>query len=346
MFPDSSTGKPEAQVEDASLESQQQPAEQIDDQPTGADQDANSEAQSSGAKDATEATLLDVTRKAAEQAQAKEPESSDGKREAEPEKAKTDDAEGKQAEGDKDKADEDVPFHKHPRWQEKLRKERELTRERDAYKESHERYQQIEHFMSINQLEAEEVARGFEIMALIRRDPEKALEALQPYVRDLEIATGRQLPDDLRKRVDDGVTDEDTARETARLRMEAQRRTAEADAARSQAQATVQQATVQQVQGAAAAVEQELRGTDPDFARKAPFIMDRVRALIAAERPQTPDEAAAIVRRAHSEVTEALKPMVAQRKPVTPVTSGAAATSGRSQPTSLLDAVRRAAHAT
>lgn len=355
MEPDSSTGFENPDAQDHQVDATDvADAEQIQ-----GDQDANSEAASSTAKDVTEVTLEDTIRAAMEQSSGDDdgPESSDGKREQESEQTDADKAKGEKGEaGEADdpdnpdakeaKDDADVPFHKHPRWQEKLRKERELTQQVTTFKEGHERFQQIERFMETNQLAAEEVAQGFQIMALMRTDPDKALEVLQPYVRDLEIATGRQLPDDLKQRVDDGVTDEDTAREAARLRMENQRRQRDADQARQHGQNLQQQHAVQAIQSAADAVEQEIRGSDPDYARKSPFIMDRVRSLIVAERPQNPEQAAAIVRKAHTEVTEALKSVAGQRKAVTPVRSGDAVTSGRPAPKSLLDAVTAAANAT
>jgi hypothetical protein len=301
--------------------------------------DANEQVQSSGTEDATESTLADVVARAA--GTSEEGEGSESSTESEDEEA----AEGEASEGeageqaaaakDDKTEDADVPFHKHPRWQ-------ELKRERDTFKSDAEQYQSIQQFMRVNQLEPEEVAAGYEIMALMRRDPQAALDKLLPYVQQLELVTGARLPDDLAARVNDGVVDKETAAETARLRFESQRRTAEAEAASRREQAQSAQATIQTIQSAVRAVEQEIRTADPDFARKQPFLVDRVRVLIAAEQPKTPEEASAIVRKAHSEVSELLKPMI-QRKPVRTMTSGDSSTSGRQAPTSLREAIELAA---
>jgi hypothetical protein len=302
----------------------------------------DAEAQSSGAKDATETTLLDVI--AAAVAPKKEegdgPASSDGE-------GSQDVADVDTAAGDKPNATDDsnVPFHKHPRWQEKLAKERELTQQVEQYRSGHEQYEQIQRFMTVNQLSPEEVVQGYQIMALMRRDPAKALEMLTPHLQALELVTGRKLPDDLQQRVDDGVDSPETARETANLRMQAERDRREAEHRQRVDQQRQQQSTVQTIQSAVTAVEAELKGSDPDYARKQSFIADRVRALIAERKPKTDMEATAILRDAHAEVSRQLGGLV-QKKTVTTTTSSAAATTGRTEPKTLLEAVRLAASKT
>jgi hypothetical protein len=292
-------------------------------------------AQSSSAQDVTETALLDVVRAAAkESSEAPVPESSDGKDGQEPAASEAESTATANPE-EQAKDESEVPFHKHPRWQ-------EMLRERDTYKAGHEQYQQIQQFMTANALEADEVATGFQIMALMRQDPGKALEMLQPYMQSLELVTGKRLPEDLAQRVDDGLVDQETARETARLRIEAEQRRAREAAEAQHRSVEAQQTSVQTIQSAVKAVETEIQAGDPDYSRKQAFVMDRVRALIIEERPQTPEQAVAIVRRAHSEISDRLKPMV-QRKPVQTVTSGVASTQSRPEPKSLLDVVRQAA---
>ena len=299
-------------------------------------QDANSEqqVQSSSTEDETEVTLADVVRNAAKAPE--EPASSDrkdGETEQSTEGEKP--ADGETPAADDKLKDDDVPFHKHPRWQ-------ELKRERDTFRQGHEQFEQIQGYMRSNSLDAQEVATGFEIMALMRRDPEAAYQKLQPYLQQLEMVTGRKLPEDLQKRVEDGVADEQTAREAALLRVETQRRNAEQQAAQqTQAQQT-QAHQIQTIQSAVGVVERELQSGDPDYARKQPFVMDRVRALILEKQPRTPEEATAIVRQAHTEISDRLKPMI-QRKPVTTATSGNSAAGSTAAPKSFAEAVRLAA---
>lgn len=305
-------------------------------------QGLDADAPSSSAQDETEATLADVIRNAVTTPEKEsDPASSDRK------DGKAGDSEGEdnpeakseqtgEDEGDsKPEDDSKLPFHKHPRW-------KEVLRERDQYRAGHEQFEQIQTFMQVNGLSAEEVAEGFEVMAMMRRDPEKALEKITAYAESLELATGRKLPDDLAKRVDDGLVDEDTARETARLRLEAQQRRQQAEAYAAQNAQATQQTAIQSIQQAASQVEREIQSSDPDYTRKQPFVMDRVRALIVEKQPRTPEEAAAIVRQAHAEITDRLKPMI-RRNPVTTVTSGDATANARPAPKSLFEVVQQAA---
>lgn len=324
-------------------------ADSQDQQDPASQGDRDVAAQSSSATDATEATLQEVIAAAVKPKEDKaedsgssdresgqEPTDKSGKADAQQtQEGEIPNADGKQAEQD----DSKLPFHKHPRWQ-------EVLRERDSFKAGHEQFQQIQTFMEVNQLAPQEVAEGFEIMALIRRDPEQALEKLMPFVQKLELVTGRKLPDDLQKRVEDGVADEDTAREAARARFESQRRQALEQSTHETQLRNEQQLQVQQIRSAVAVVEQEIQSGDPDYARKQPFVMDRVRALIVEKQPRTPEEATAIVRQAHAEITDRLKPMVQQRKQVQNPTSGDTATSSRAAPTSLLEVVQQAASQT
>jgi hypothetical protein len=307
------------------------------------------QAQSSSAQDATESTLQDVIAAAVAPKADEAPESSagDSSEEADESEGEADNTDGeKPAEAAKPEEEEQVPFHKHPRWQEKLQQERELKAQLEQFKSGHEQYEQIQGFMESNQLAPQEVADGFEIMALMRRDPKSALERLRPLVRDLELFTGERLPDDLEERVRDGVSDRETASEAARMRLLQQQREQEAQAAERRAleqQQQTAQTSAQAMQAAVAAVESELKNGDPDYAKKQAFIADRVRVLIQAERPSSPEAAVALVRRAHDDIGKQLGQIAKERRPVRAVRSADTPTDGRSEPKTMFDVVRQAA---
>lgn len=65
------------------------------------------------------------------------------------------------AEEEGDDPDAQVPFHNHPRF-------KQVLQERDSYKADADQYRNITEFMSTNKLIGEEVAEGFEIMALLK----------------------------------------------------------------------------------------------------------------------------------------------------------------------------------
>ena len=112
--------------------------------------------------------------------------------------------------------DANVPVHKHPRWQQKLKLERELKAKVSEYekrlseeleplkgqveglKHKAENLDQIGSFMRDNGLTPQEMSEGFQVMALMKNNPSAALEMLLPKIELLELATGKRLPDDIR----------------------------------------------------------------------------------------------------------------------------------------------------
>lgn len=321
-------------------------------QDAGATSDANS-ADSSGAdsgKDAngSELDLEAVVRKAAQQESPEaEDSSTDGKGSEDSKPATSEDAEP-EGKADKQVADEDLPFHKHPRWQEKLRKEQELTQERDSFKGKAERFDRIDEFMREHELTPQEVTQGFEIMALMKHDPGKALEMLAPQLEKLELATGRKLPEDLRKRVEDGAIDPEAAQEVARTRMElaAERhRLARAEqsvqAGREAEVAARQQEAVKAMRTAVEGWESEVKGRDPDYPHMQSFITDRTRVLMQAAPPKTPDDAVALVKRAYDEVKASMR-KVLPRPAVRTVTSDKTSTTATAAPKTTEQLIRAA----
>ena len=95
--------------------------------------------------------------------------------------------------------------------------------QKNEYKEGHNQYQKITSYLASNNINAEEASTGLQIMALMKNDPQRALEALTPYMETLRQLTGDVMPDDIRERVDDGYMDEDAGKELARARAEASR---------------------------------------------------------------------------------------------------------------------------
>jgi hypothetical protein len=247
-------------------------------------------------------------------------------------KAKTDEAKAEAAKAE----DENVPFHKHPRWQ-------ELLKERDSYKGDAVQFRQITGFMAQNQLSSEEVAKGFEIMSALKNDPLRARELLAPYAKALDEYVGAVLPQDLSKKVDDGIMDEASAQELARARNEAalQRARLEQTAAmQNQAYAYQSQAAIQQTVGS---WEEGIKQRDADYAAKQALVLDRTRAYLASGQPQTPEQALAIVERAYSDVNETLKGFAPRRQPVRSVSSAVSSTTSQPVARTLQEAIRIAA---
>ena len=303
-----------------------------------------------------EPSLEDVIRAANKPAEAAADTPADGKGDTKDPGSKPEEAAAKdgdkpaEAKTDEDE-DKDVPFHKHPRWQqlkgqrdELKTKVTELTTEIEPLRTKAGQLDQIGTFMRDNMLTPQNVEEGFQVMALMVSDPAAALEKLYEQVEKLELHLGKRLPDDIRQRVDAGEVNAEAAAELARQRAEAQAHRTRADYLEQENRNTVAMSLQRDIKQAVGAFENEIKSTDPDYAHKQTFIMDRMKLLASQNPPKSAEDAVAIARQAHRDVTEALKKAIPQKQPATVVKSEHTS-SNASQPTpkSLLDVVRQAA---
>jgi hypothetical protein len=243
--------------------------------------------------------------------------------------------------------DAKLPFHKHPRFQQVIKERSAYRQEADTLKPDAEEWRAVRTFMDTNSLTPHEVAEGFQIMAAMKSDPIRAREMLSSYWNSLETFAGNKLPEDLKTKVDEGEVDEALAAELARRRNEA-------DFLRRQQEATIQaqaqqaefhqQAAVQGImRNAVTEWENGIKTRDADYTVKAPFLMDKVKAAMAARPPQTPDEAIALVEAAYKDVGDSLRRFTPQRAQATTIKSETSSANVKPEPRSLRDAVRLAA---
>lgn len=240
-------------------------------------------------------------------------------------------------------ADADLPFHNHPRW-------KEVLQERDALREPAEQYGKITAFMQATGLQPEEVAEGFEVMAMLKsgapEDLTKALDYFERNTAELRKMLGVELPEDLRTKVDDGFISAEDATALARSRAEAEllrgqsererqaREEAAAHAARQQAAAGVTNAVVEW--------EARQKASDPDYAKKAELVELKARALMLKEGPPaTPEAAVQLVEKALKEVNGLFKAAAPSRQPIAPMPAGKSVET-TPQPQNLRDVVRGA----
>jgi hypothetical protein len=227
-------------------------------------------------------------------------------------------------------ADQKLPFHNHPRW-------KEVVNERDAFRLDAGEYRKITTFMSSHGLNTDEVAEGFQIMALMKTNPVEAHKKISDYKARLDALVGEVLPEDLSEKVRDGFIDQDTAKELAAFK--AQQKLGE----ERQAQ-VIQQHAAQARVGIHSAVvgwEQQMKIKDPDWSAKQEMVTDQVRLMLSAEQPSTPEEALALVERAHSTVRERLSRFAPRRQPVSNVASSTSSANATVMPQSLKEAVMR-----
>lgn len=310
---------------------------QVSDAGSSGAEDAGASADPSAAQDQGEkGSLLDVVRDVVAKRPAAPP-------------AETSDGQDKKlaAQTDPTKRDDDnftdVPFHKHPRFQ-------ELVAQRNEFKKDATRYQHLTNFLDENAVSNEEAARALNLAALMKRDPAEAWKELKPLVQDLLLRTGDILPTDLRQQVAAGQLTKDAAVMVARERAKATQLQGRADfdqqvAARRQQNeaATREQEAATARRNAVAEWESAKRGPkgDPDFDK---HYEDIEKELLWLHRRDGPAKDPAGVQKQLETAYKAVKARFAAAQPrrpgINPVTGGRVAGNPRTEPKTMLDVVR------
>ena len=324
MTLDSTTEELEVQPSDESSEIVDAPS--VDDLDSAPSDDNDADSSSANDEDAKEPeSLLDAVTAAIEEDRA--------------EASSSPDESGEEAEVDaKAETDDDPPFHEHPRW-------KQMISERDGYKQSHQELTQLKSYMTEANLDANEVNQGFEIMRLIKSDPVKALEALQPYVEQLEQVTGVRLSADIQERVDEGYIDEDSAREMSQLRSREQLSADAARRAAAQAQQIQQQQQMaqhaDQVSSAVSEWESKWSSSDPDYKIKQPKVMEKIELnLLRNGPPQTREQAVQLAEACRKAVDDEFAQLRPRKGEIRPVTGGSSPKS-TAEPTTLMEAMQQ-----
>lgn len=232
----------------------------------------------------------------------------------------------------------DVPFNKHPRFQEVLGKLK--TAETDAT-----RYRNVENFISEQGLGAEEAADLLRIGGLIKTNPVEAWKQMRPVVERVLIAAGEILPADLKDRVQRNELSPEAAAEISRARASQQSMQVRQQFDQQQGQARQQREMADAVQGAVASWESDRRTRDPNFEAKMPLLQKEVAWLQMKEgRPNNPMGVQAQLQKAYDAVNASYRPPAATRqKPaVAPIPNGqAAANAAPAKPKSTMDIIQQ-----
>lgn len=104
------------------------------------------------------------------------------------------------------------------RMRQLLTQRAEANTELEKLKPRAESFDKIDQFVKSNRLSNADLAVIFEIGALVRNDPFKALEKLEPIYQQLQGMTGAKLPPDVQERVNLGYLTEADARELVKAR--------------------------------------------------------------------------------------------------------------------------------
>lgn len=241
--------------------------------------------------------------------------------------------------------DEQLPFHKHPRFQALIRERNELKERATASTEKASQFDAISDYMADSNLTPDEVNRGFVIMSAIRNDPAKALEMLSETMAFLQGVTGETLPDDVVKLVDDGEMSEAAARELAKARaqieLQKHRQTQDVERQNAYQAQTAHNAIV----GTVTNWETQIVARDPDYSAKRELVYQNIRLANLDNPPRNPAEALAIAEAAYAKANETMKSFLPKRVQIKAPVSGQSVAGAKPEPKSLRDVVRAAAAA-
>ena len=212
-----------------------------------------------------------------------------------------------------DGADEQaVPFHEHPRWKELQTQHKEaLTRLQAAETQ----LKSEQDFREQHGITEEQWQAGLGMMATLNSDPAKFLSQIQPYLEYAAKVTGNLLPEDLAKRVEEGLDSKETAQALAKARAELER----VKSASQHYQASQAQRLQSEIATAVQTWEDGQRKLDPDYTAKFDMIEGRFLALQRAKPPRNPQEAVALAQRAYDDTIAWLRrasPKPASAKPL------------------------------
>lgn len=268
----------------------------------------------SSSAEANEPTLLEAVTRAVSQTDKKEDAvekvDSDGEQnqeaaDAEDAETKVDEAEepAEEAKDETEKAEVQPPFHEHPRWKQVMADLKTAKAEVDTLKPVVERAKAIDEYRSKYGITDEQFTQALEVAALLNVNPAEARKRLQPFIDSTAAFVGERLPDDIAKKLEDGVIDADTARELAQSRAQSKWQTEAAERlAKQQHQA--------QVNIALGEWERAKRTADTAFAQKYPLIEATFMRMITANPARTPADVVALAEKAYEEVTQTVTKLV------------------------------------
>ncbi len=216
-----------------------------------------------------------------------------------------------------DEKDKELPFHKHPRFQEVIKERSTFKQKSEELTPFAERAKSIDSYCQKHGISGEEFNSVMELTALTHVNPAEALKALRTYVETLEVSLGNKLPSDLQKEVDDGTLSVERAKELTNARIKNQG--LEHTSKRSEAQ--IAQERQAAITTAVNSWDSQKRSSDAAYDKKYPLIEKSFIALCTMTPPRNPQEAIVLAEKAYADVNTALgsfTPKPPQRKVLKP----------------------------
>ncbi len=209
-------------------------------------------------------------------------------------------------------------------------------------------YRQFVGYLDENRISQDEANQLFHIGALMKNDPQQALDMIAPYYNELLQITGNVLPPDLQQQVQRGLITRELALEQSRLRMGGQTKQA-IEQEKEQHQQTLEQSRQQEniasMQTAIADWEKQWSSSDPDYAKKKDRVLDRIELLLVRAQkdgslPKTVEDAVKLANQAKGEIEVDLKQFKPRKKVST--VDGGSSTQNLPEPKNTRDVILRA----
>jgi len=233
------------------------------------------------------------------------------------------------------------------RFEQLQTKYRETKESLEKYEQKAQSFDKFNTFLETNQISRDEANTLFDIGALMKKDPSRALEAITPYYNQLLQLTGNVMPNDLKQQVDQGYITEQAALDLSKQKaqndhfrhMEIQR-----EQQRQQESQRQQQELNSNIQSSLANLEKSWQTSDPDYKLKSTRIQERVKlmwydASRKGQMPRSVDEAVRMAETAKKDVERELR-QFQPRRPINPVEGGGSNTA-RPEPKTTLDVIRQ-----
>ena len=336
-MPESSTGEQTTTVVEDKTATNSDVKETVSDASTGSEQDKGQDTQGSIA-DAVTAALKSPAKD--EDSPASKTQDQTTKAE-DPDKAK---AEELPEEVTEDELKDQKPKTR-KRIEQLLGKVKSVSQERDTLAPKAAEYDKFATFVQNAKLSQEDVQTTFRLAALVRNEPEKALEQLTPIYQQLQQLVGNVLPAELQERVRLGYISETDARELHRSRTSAKLANTRTEETRRETAEREENdrrtKLISDVSSAVSTWETAKKTSDPDWHLKA----DRIDQLVRLEvyekgYPQNPKAGVEMIEKIYDTVTKELRKFSPKPQAKDPSKPGGSSASTVAEPKSLLDAVR------
>jgi hypothetical protein len=181
----------------------------------------------------------------------------------------------------------------------------QLLSERQQLSAPAENWNQLQGWVERSGLSQDDFSQGLAIMAMCNKDPIKAIEVLRNVAADMEKQIGLtgELPEDIQRKLDAGLIDDETAQELARSRVS---RSIQSVREREQMRQNQEDRNRQQVEQRANAAgqavtvwERNWQKSDPDYQKLKPLVEAEIVRLLNTEGiPNTAQEAVEQAKRA------------------------------------------------